>query len=159
MGVSSDVKPSNVLINTQGQVKMCDFGISGHLVDSVAKTMDAGCKPYMAVSTPRRTAPGSRVTPELRSLEAQPQPRVQPSPWSRVSQTTPSVKFNTHTHTHQVNTHTSGELKAAPCHAFDCRYLFIYRLQIDELDCSSGIKKTNRLRVFQRQLWLRGVSE
>uniref|UniRef100_A0A3P9C6Z1 mitogen-activated protein kinase kinase n=1 Tax=Maylandia zebra TaxID=106582 RepID=A0A3P9C6Z1_9CICH len=42
------VKPSNVLINTLGQVKMCDFGISGHLVDSVAKTMDAGCKPYMA---------------------------------------------------------------------------------------------------------------
>lgn len=46
---SLDVKPSNVLINTLGQVKMCDFGISGHLVDSVAKTMDAGCKPYMAV--------------------------------------------------------------------------------------------------------------
>lgn len=46
----SDVKPSNVLINMQGQVKMCDFGISGYLVDSVAKTMDAGCKPYMAVS-------------------------------------------------------------------------------------------------------------
>lgn len=46
-----DVKPSNVLINTLGQVKMCDFGISGYLVDSVAKTIDAGCKPYMAVST------------------------------------------------------------------------------------------------------------
>lgn len=30
---------------------MCDFGISGYLVDSVAKTMDAGCKPYMAVSS------------------------------------------------------------------------------------------------------------
>lgn len=45
----ADVKPSNVLINTLGQVKMCDFGISGHLVDSVAKTLDAGCKPYMAV--------------------------------------------------------------------------------------------------------------
>lgn len=44
------MKPSNVLINTQGQVKMCDFGISGYLVDSVAKTMDAGCKPYMAVT-------------------------------------------------------------------------------------------------------------
>lgn len=49
-----DVKPSNVLINTQGQVKMCDFGISGYLVDSVAKTMDAGCKPYMAVSSMER---------------------------------------------------------------------------------------------------------
>ncbi|XP_056144414.1 dual specificity mitogen-activated protein kinase kinase 6-like [Lampris incognitus] len=47
--IHRDVKPSNVLINTQGQVKMCDFGISGHLVDSVAKTMDAGCKPYMAI--------------------------------------------------------------------------------------------------------------
>ncbi|RXM37354.1 Dual specificity mitogen-activated protein kinase kinase 6 [Acipenser ruthenus] len=48
--IHRDVKPSNVLINTLGQVKMCDFGISGYLVDSVAKTMDAGCKPYMAVS-------------------------------------------------------------------------------------------------------------
>uniref|UniRef100_A0A8C7JCH5 mitogen-activated protein kinase kinase n=1 Tax=Oncorhynchus kisutch TaxID=8019 RepID=A0A8C7JCH5_ONCKI len=46
--IHRDVKPSNVLINIQGQVKMCDFGISGHLVDSVAKTLDAGCKPYMA---------------------------------------------------------------------------------------------------------------
>ncbi|XP_041072913.1 dual specificity mitogen-activated protein kinase kinase 6 isoform X4 [Cetorhinus maximus] len=46
--IHRDVKPSNVLINVQGQVKMCDFGISGYLVDSVAKTMDAGCKPYMA---------------------------------------------------------------------------------------------------------------
>uniref|UniRef100_A0A673AM29 mitogen-activated protein kinase kinase n=1 Tax=Sphaeramia orbicularis TaxID=375764 RepID=A0A673AM29_9TELE len=46
--IHRDVKPSNVLINAKGQVKMCDFGISGHLVDSVAKTMDAGCKPYMA---------------------------------------------------------------------------------------------------------------
>lgn len=46
--IHRDVKPSNILINRQGQVKMCDFGISGYLVDSVAKTIDAGCKPYMA---------------------------------------------------------------------------------------------------------------
>lgn len=49
--IHRDVKPSNILINRQGQVKMCDFGISGYLVDSVAKTIDAGCKPYMAVRT------------------------------------------------------------------------------------------------------------
>ena len=38
-------------ISRNGNVKMCDFGISGYLVDSVAKTIDAGCKPYMAVKT------------------------------------------------------------------------------------------------------------
>lgn len=43
-----DVKPSNILISHSGQVKICDYGISGHLVDSVAKTIEAGCKPYMA---------------------------------------------------------------------------------------------------------------
>lgn len=47
--IHRDVKPSNILINRTGEVKMCDFGISGQLVNSVAKTIDAGCKPYMAV--------------------------------------------------------------------------------------------------------------
>ncbi|XP_046660608.1 dual specificity mitogen-activated protein kinase kinase 6-like [Homalodisca vitripennis] len=46
--IHRDVKPSNILMNRRGEVKMCDFGISGYLVDSVAKTIDAGCKPYMA---------------------------------------------------------------------------------------------------------------
>ncbi|KAF4520692.1 hypothetical protein B566_EDAN006368 [Ephemera danica] len=46
--IHRDVKPSNILVNRKGEVKMCDFGISGYLVDSVAKTIDAGCKPYMA---------------------------------------------------------------------------------------------------------------
>ena len=45
-----DVKPSNILIGRDGQVKICDFGISGNLENSLAKTVDAGCKPYMAVS-------------------------------------------------------------------------------------------------------------
>lgn len=35
-------------MNTNVQVKMCDFGISGNLTNSVAKTVNAGCKPYMA---------------------------------------------------------------------------------------------------------------
>ena len=48
--IHRDVKPSNILASRKGEIKMCDFGISGQLVDSVAKTVDAGCKPYMAVS-------------------------------------------------------------------------------------------------------------
>ncbi|KFM61154.1 Dual specificity mitogen-activated protein kinase kinase 6, partial [Stegodyphus mimosarum] len=46
--IHRDVKPSNILISRSGAVKLCDFGISGYLEDSIAKTIDAGCKPYMA---------------------------------------------------------------------------------------------------------------
>ena len=38
------------MVDRGGNMKLCDFGISGQLVDSIARTMDAGCKPYMAVS-------------------------------------------------------------------------------------------------------------
>ena len=46
--IHRDVKPSNMLINRKGNVKMCDFGISGYLVNSWAKTQEVGCKHYMS---------------------------------------------------------------------------------------------------------------
>lgn len=45
--IHRDVKPTNILINTQGKVKLCDFGVSGNLVASKASTV-TGCQSYMA---------------------------------------------------------------------------------------------------------------
>ncbi|KZS93943.1 kinase-like protein [Sistotremastrum niveocremeum HHB9708] len=42
-----DVKPTNVLVNKKGEVKLCDFGVSGQLEKSLAKT-NIGCQSYMA---------------------------------------------------------------------------------------------------------------
>lgn len=52
--IHRDVKPTNILINTLGAVKICDFGVSGNLVASIAKT-NIGCQSYMA---PERISSG-----------------------------------------------------------------------------------------------------
>ncbi|KAL7751845.1 MAP kinase kinase Wis1 [Sorochytrium milnesiophthora] len=45
--IHRDIKPTNVLANTKGEVKLCDFGVSGRLIQSLAKT-NIGCQSYMA---------------------------------------------------------------------------------------------------------------
>ncbi|KAI0152911.1 kinase-like domain-containing protein [Xylariaceae sp. FL1272] len=42
-----DIKPSNILTNSKGHIKLCDFGVSGELVNSIADTF-VGTSTYMA---------------------------------------------------------------------------------------------------------------
>lgn len=45
--IHRDVKLSNMLVNRSGEVKICDYGISGTLINSAATSVGCGCKPYM----------------------------------------------------------------------------------------------------------------
>ena len=45
--IHRDIKPQNILLNEKGQVKLCDFGVSGEAVNSLATTF-TGTSFYMA---------------------------------------------------------------------------------------------------------------
>jgi len=45
---AADVKPSNILVSSRGEIKLCDFGVSGQLIDSMANSF-VGTRSYMSV--------------------------------------------------------------------------------------------------------------
>ncbi|KAK6988622.1 STE/STE7/MEK1 protein kinase [Favolaschia claudopus] len=45
--IHRDIKPSNILCNSSGDIKLCDFGVSGELVNSIANTF-VGTSIYMS---------------------------------------------------------------------------------------------------------------
>eukprot|EP00794_Sanderia_malayensis_P010000 gene10000-11023_t len=45
--IHRDVKSSNMLVNSKGEIKLCDFGVSGQLIDSMAVSF-VGTRSYMS---------------------------------------------------------------------------------------------------------------
>ena len=80
-----------MLINRNGFVKLCDFGVSGQLDRSLAKT-NIGCQSYMAVSAPPGRVEGATdetfFLPPLLVLSSSPSSPSSPS--SRPRALTPS---------------------------------------------------------------------
>ncbi|KAG0168206.1 Protein kinase C signaling pathway involved MAPKK protein [Apophysomyces sp. BC1015] len=45
--IHRDIKPSNILMTRKGEIKLCDLGVSGELINSIAETF-TGTQYYMA---------------------------------------------------------------------------------------------------------------
>jgi mitogen-activated protein kinase kinase 3 len=64
-----DIKPSNILLNGTGEIKVCDFGISGFTTNSVCTTFK-GCQRYMPPEKidPSLTGSGYSIKADVWSL-------------------------------------------------------------------------------------------
>ncbi|KAH7703253.1 mitogen-activated protein kinase kinase 2 [Aphelenchoides avenae] len=65
--IHRDLKPANVLVNSAGQVKLCDLGVSGTLIHSMAMSF-VGTQSYMS---PSPQLPSELFSSEFRDFTAQ----------------------------------------------------------------------------------------
>ena len=65
--IHRDIKPSNILLNSNGDVKLCDFGISGFTTNSICNTFK-GCQIYMAPEKIKITDKGYTIKSDIWSL-------------------------------------------------------------------------------------------
>ncbi|KAJ9098093.1 hypothetical protein QFC20_006041 [Naganishia adeliensis] len=68
--IHRDIKPSNIVVTRKGEIKLCDFGVSGELVNSMAGTF-TGTSFYMAPE---------RIQGMAYSIKSDPPPRLIDSP-------------------------------------------------------------------------------
>ncbi|WFD32773.1 mitogen-activated protein kinase kinase [Malassezia sp. CBS 17886] len=61
--IHRDVKPSNILVNSKGEIKICDFGVSGELINSIADT-------FVGTSTPKLTREPERIQGDQYSIKS-----------------------------------------------------------------------------------------
>ncbi|KAK9381949.1 kinase-like domain-containing protein [Kockiozyma suomiensis] len=64
--IHRDVKPTNILASSSGKVKLTDFGVSGNLVASIART-NIGCQSYMAPERIKSANPTDAITYTVQS--------------------------------------------------------------------------------------------